>query len=135
MKKCCFVKQEDKLDCGIASLATILLYYNKKYSLKQLKTIIRYNRHTRTNLFQLYSIAIKLGFKATGLILESIEAFNCIKLPCIGQIEISQDVLHFIVIYKMEQNFITIADPAKGLRIISIENFLNCFTGKILIIY
>lgn len=135
MKKYCFIKQEDEKDCGIAAVATIFLYYNKKYSLKELKDIIRYDRNMRTNLFQLYSIAIKLGFKATGVILESIEDFNYIKLPCIGQIEIAQDIMHFIVIYKFEQNLITIADPANGLRIITIKNFLNCFTSKVLIIH
>ena len=39
------------------------------------------------------------------------------------------------VIYKIESNLITIADPANGLRIMPIKNFLNCFTGKVLIIH
>lgn len=135
MKKYCCIKQEDERDCGIAALATILLYYNKIYSLSELKAIITYDRNKRTNLFQLYFIAVKLGFKATGVILESIEAFDYMKLPCIVQIEIAQDTVHFIVIYKIKENLITIADPAKGLRLISVKNFLNCFTGKALMIY
>lgn len=135
MKEYCFVKQEDEKDCGIAALVTILMYYNKKYSIKELKDIIKYDRNMRTNLFQLYSIAINLGFNADGVILESIEALNSIKLPCIAQIEISENILHFIVIYKIESNLITIADPANGLRIMPIKNFLNCFTGKVLIIH
>lgn len=135
MKKYYFVKQEDKMDCGIAALATIFLYYNKKYSFEQLKSIINYDRNMRTNLFQLYSIAIKLGFKANGMTLESIEAFKYIKLPCIGQIEIAKNTMHFIVIYKIEESLIIIADPANGLRIIPIKKFSNCFTGNVLIVY
>lgn len=62
--------------------------------------------------------------------LESIEAFNYIKLPCIGQIEITQYVMHFIVIYKVEQNLITVADPAKGIRIISTRHFFIASQAK-----
>lgn len=135
MKKYDCVKQEDKYDCGIAALATILMYYNKIYSLKELKQIISYNSNHRTNLFQLYFIATKLGFKSEAVILQSFEDFDNIELPCIVQLKFSNDILHFVVVYRIEKNFIIIADPAIGLITIPVEMFNKFFTGIILMIY
>jgi len=61
MNKYFYVRQEEDMDCGLASLATILLYYNKPYSLDYLKKMAEYNNKLGTNFFQLYSIAINLG--------------------------------------------------------------------------
>ncbi|PSM55492.1 hypothetical protein C4L39_22585 [Clostridium diolis] len=135
MNKYCFVEQEDKKDCGIAALATILMYHNKNYSVKKLKGIMKYDRTMRVNLFQLYDTAINLGFESKGVILESVEAFKYIKLPCIAQIEINKNSLHFIVLYEIKKNLITISDPSSVLKTILLQNFLDCFTGKILMIY
>lgn len=135
MKNYCYVKQEDSYDCGIAALATILLYYNDRHSLKDLKEIISYDSKKRTNLFQLYSIALKLGFQGTGMKLESLKDFNYVTLPCIAHLEFSKNFLHFIVIYKISENYITIFNPSYGLDIIKIEDFSRYFTGNILTIF
>jgi len=135
MSKYFYIKQEDAMDCGLASLATILLYYNKPYSLNYLKELADYNNELGTNFFQLYNVAIKLGFKATAATLKSIKLLNDIKLPCIAQIQISTDDMHFVVIYEVKINTIIIADPSKGIRELPFEKFENCFTNKILLIY
>lgn len=135
MNKYFYVRQEEAMDCGLASLATILLYYNKPYSLDYLKKMAEYNNKLGTNFFQLYSIAIKLGFKATAIKLENIKILNDIKLPCIAQLRFSEETMHFVVIYKVKINAITIADPANGLRELSFKKFSNYFTNKVLLIY
>ncbi len=135
MSKYFYVRQEEAMDCGLASLATILLYYNKPYSLDYLKEMAEYNNKLGTNFFQLYSIAIELGFKATALNLSNTKILNDIKLPCIAQLRSSTETMHFVVIYEVKINSIIIADPAKGLRELSFERFSKCFTNKVLLIY
>lgn len=135
MSKYFYVRQEEAMDCGLASLATILLYYSKPYSLDYLKEMAEFNNKLGTNFFQLYSIAIKLGFKATALTLSNTKILNDIKFPCIAQLRSSSETMHFVVIYEVKINSIIIADPAKGLRELSIERFSKCFTNKVLLIY
>lgn len=135
MSKYFYVKQEESMDCGLASLATILLYYNKPYSLDYLKKLARYNNKLGTNFFQLYCIAIKLGFKATAVTIRNIKILNDIKLPCIAQLQFSIETKHFVVIYKIKANTIIIADPARGFLELSFKSFFSYFTNKILLIY
>lgn len=135
MNKNFYIKQEEVMDCGIASLANILFYYKKTYSLNYLKEIAKYNNKVGTSFFQLYNTAIKLGFKSTALVLKNIRMLNDIKLPCIAQIEITTSVMHFVVICEIKINTIMIIDPAKGFLEMTFQKFENCFTNKILLIY
>lgn len=135
MNKYFYIKQEDVMDCGIASLANILFYYKKIYSLNYLKEIAKYNNKVGSNFFQLYNTAIKLGFKSTAVVLKNIRMLNDIKLPCIAQIEITTIVMHFVVICEVKINTIIIIDPAKGFLELPFEKFENRFTNKILLIY
>ncbi|ARC83151.1 peptidase C39 family protein [Clostridium argentinense CDC 2741] len=135
MSKYFYVRQEEAMDCGLASLATILLYYNKPYSLNHLKKMAKYNNKLGTNFFQLYSIAINLGFIATAVTLRNAKILNDVNLPCIAQLRFSTETMHFVVIYKVKRNVIIIADPAKGLRELSFKTFSKCFTNKVLLIH
>ncbi|MEG1285361.1 MAG: cysteine peptidase family C39 domain-containing protein [Romboutsia sp.] len=135
MSKYFCVRQEEAMDCGLASLSTILLYYNKPYSLDYLKKNAGYNDKLGTNFFHLYSIAINLGFKATALTLRNTKILTDIKLPCIAQLRFSTETMHFVVIYKVKRNIIIMADPAKGFRELSCKTFSKCFTNKVLLIY
>ena len=103
MKKYCSIKQEDKYDCGLAALTSIMLYYNKNYLIIELKALISYNPNDKTNLFQLHTLAKEYGFTSEGLFLESFKYLSHINLPCIAQLEIDTDVLHFVVIYEVEK--------------------------------
>lgn len=76
----------------------------------------KYNNKLGTNFFQLYSIAINLGFIATTVTLRNTKILNDVNLPCIAQLRFSTETMHFVVIYKVKRNVIIIADPAKGLR-------------------
>lgn len=134
MTKYYCVMQEDNYDCGIAALATILFYFNHNYTLEELKHLISYNPNTLTNFFQLHSLANQLGFNAIGYTLDSLDLFVKIELPCIAQISLLNDTLHFVVIFKINNNKVLISDPFYGLKTILTDNFSKYFTGNILVI-
>ena len=134
MKNYYCVMQEDKYDCGIAALATILSYYNHNYKLKNLKHLMSYNPDALTNFFQLHSLSNRLGFNSTGYMLDSLDLFTEIELPCIAQLSYCKDILHFVVIFEISINEIVVADPSVGLKTVPINTFIRNFTGNILVI-
>ncbi len=133
MKPYPIIKQEDKMDCGVASLATMLLYYNQSYSLDYLKKIMDYNSRVGTTLLQLNNTAIKLHCSIEAIYIENINELKSRMLPCIAQITITDNVTHFVVIYKTNVHHLLIADPAYGLKYINRSKYKSVFTGYFLL--
>jgi ATP-binding cassette subfamily B protein len=112
-----FVKQYDQMDCGPTCLQMIAQFYGKSYSLQYLREQ-SFLTKTGASLFGVSEAAEKIGFRATGAHV-SFEQLSKIPLPCIAHWQ--QD--HFIVIYKVEKNKISIADPAHGLIKLNKQDF------------
>ena len=72
MKKYFLVRQEDRMDCGIASLSAIFKFYGKTYSLVELKKFMNYDNRKGTTFCQLYDTAIFLNFFAEAHYVDSI---------------------------------------------------------------
>ena len=105
------IKQKDSMQCGIACLSSICLYYGKKYSLAFLEKLC----HSTSEGISLKAIADganKLGLKSrTGLI--SADYFCENDMPCI----LHWDQKHFVILYKISKSrkYFYIADPGRGL--------------------
>ena len=105
------IKQKDSMQCGIACLSSICLYYGKKYSLTFLDKLC----HSTSEGISLKAIvdgANKLGLNTrTGLI--SADYFCEKDMPCI----LHWDQNHFVVLYKISKSrkYFYIADPGRGL--------------------
>lgn len=134
MNNYCCVLQEDKYDCGIASLATIFSYFKYNYTLEYLKQLMSYNPNTLTNFFQLHSLSDRLGFSSTGYMLDSLDLFTEVELPCIAQLSFCEDIFHFVVIFEISKDGLLIADPSVGLKTVTLNTFVRNFTGNILVI-
>ena len=105
------IKQKDSMQCCIACLSSICLYYGKKYSLAFLEKLC----HSTSEGVSLKAIADganKLGLNSrTGLI--SADYFCENDMPCI----LHWDQKHFVILYKISKSrkYFYIADPGRGL--------------------
>lgn len=118
------IRQEEEKDCGASCLASIVKYYNGYVPLE----IIRNDTLTDNNGTNFYNIkmaAIKYGFDVMGYNNEQIIP------PYIVQIKIN-DCYHFMVIYKITDEYLVVMDPGKGIIKYSKEDFNKIFTGYML---
>ena len=118
------IRQEEEKDCGASCLASIVKYYNGYVPLE----IIRNDTLTDNNGTNFYNIkmaAIKYGFDVMGYNNEQIIP------PYIVQIKIN-DCYHFMVIYKIADEYLIVMDPGKGIIKYSKEDFNKIFTGYML---
>ena len=74
--------------------------------------------------------AAKISLETTGIKIKELK--DSLIFPCIGQLEITEGSLNFVVIYSVGEN-IVIADPARGLRQIPNDIFNKIFTGNVLL--
>ena len=136
IKKYPIVKQIGEKDCGAASLAMIINYYNGNYSLDELRDLTNTNRNG-TTAYDLVEAATKIGFDAScyKCYLEDINKNNIV-LPCIANVIIEGKYKHFIVIYEIdfEKKKIIIADPAQGIKKISFNYFKKIFNNYLIML-
>lgn len=135
MKYIC-IKQHDSKDCGVACLSSICTYYGLKLPLIKYKELSK-SDNMGTNIFGLIEAGKQLGFETDALngsfeeLKEEIEKQN-ISLPFIAHVIINNNFEHFVVVYKITKDKITLADPAVGMVTKSIEEFLKEWTGNII---
>lgn len=130
MKKKLIVKQVDEYDCGACCLLSIIRYYNGNVPLELLK-IDTNTSQFGTNAFELINASKKYGLEGKGI---NTKDLDNIKLPAIAHLKLDKDFYHFVVIYKIDKEFITIMDPALGKQKIIKEKFLNLFTGNLILL-
>ena len=125
MKYIC-IRQYDMTDCGAACLATISKTYGLKNSIAKIRDIAGTDSDG-TSALGIVKAAEKLGFSAKGLKIkkEVLEAKVDIPLPCIAHVVINDRLQHYIVIHKITNNHIIIADPGKGIVKLSKKQFFG----------
>ena len=126
------VIQDGIKECGAACLLSIIKYYGGNVSLERLLELTKTTKEG-TNFYNLKEAAIEIGLNGEGYKLDSIDKLSEIEKPFISQIVIN-NYHHFVVVYKIKNNKITIMDPAKGMQKISLDEFNNMWTGYILIL-
>lgn len=117
--------QHDTMQCGVACLKMICMYYGKDYSLN---TLSQYCSPTNegVSLLGISEAAQKLGLKSLcGRM--SLNSLKTLTLPCI----LHWDQNHFVVLYKLSKNNYYIADPGKGLVRYSNEDFSSHWISTI----
>ncbi|MCL2250081.1 MAG: cysteine peptidase family C39 domain-containing protein, partial [Oscillospiraceae bacterium] len=133
------IRQYDMTDCGAACLATV----SKQYGLKIPITRIREVAGTDTkgtNIYGVIKAAEQLGFTAKGL--KSFEQeseditgkmrkalLSNFTLPAIAHTVVEGVGFHYVVIHRITKKQIIIADPGKGLRKLTADEFLKEWTG------
>lgn len=129
------ILQHDERDCGAACLSMIAAHYSLKLPISKYRELTKTDK-SGTNLYGLVDGAEKLGFKAEALsgspdeLLDGI-ANGEICFPFIAHIVSEDAMLHYVVVYGMRHGRLQIADPGKGKRRVTLEQFFLCWTGYI----
>ena len=117
------VLQDGVKDCGICSLLSIIRYYGGEVSKEYLREITNTTKDG-VSFYMLIEAAKKIGFDAIG-VNGKIDELEVNNLPCIAHFIVNKNYKHFVVIYNIDfkNRNITIMDPAKGKRVLSISEF------------
>lgn len=129
MKKYVCVRQEGIKDCGICSLLTIIKFYGGDVPREYLRNLTN-TTNDGVTAFSLIEGAKKIGFDAKGVkgdILDIDKPF----LPCIAHVINDNKYKHFVVIHEINRrkNTVILADPARGIVKMTIEQFRNISTS------
>jgi HlyB family type I secretion system ABC transporter len=123
IRKIDHIVQIDEMDCGAASLGMICRYFGRKVSLARIRQLC----HTATDGTSLKAIsraATELGLAARALKV-SLRNLSLMPLPAIVHWEGN----HWIVLYHADDQFVRVADPARGLRKLPRHEFEAKWTG------
>ena len=120
------IMQLEALECGAASLAMVMAYYNKWVSLEALREDIGIGRDGG-NAKSISQAARKYGFIAEGYLQSTENLIEMGKFPCI----IHWNKAHFVVLCGFSKNRkkAYINDPSKGEMVVPIDEFEKSFTG------
>jgi ATP-binding cassette subfamily B protein len=113
-------KQYDAMDCGPACLRMIAKYYGKAYSLQYLRDK-SYVTREGASLLGLRDAAESIGMMAKCVLASLEYLVSEAKLPCIAH----WDNDHFVVVYRVHNNHIYVADPAYGKAKHNQDRFLS----------
>ena len=117
-KRFTFIKQNDAMQCGIASLAMISTYFGKALSIGTLSHYC-FTTNEGVSLLGIRNTAQAIGLDTiAGKV--SISQITKLHFPCI----LHWNQNHFVVLYKVKKGkTFYIADPGKGLVKYSLEEF------------
>jgi ABC-type bacteriocin/lantibiotic exporter with double-glycine peptidase domain len=119
MKLFPFYFQSNQMDCGPTCLKMIAKYYGKCFCMHQMKNWARI-KDEGSSMLDIMNTANNLGIKSTGLEID-IERLRLIDLPVI----LHWDKHHFVVLFKIQDDFYFIADPAIGILELNELDFLS----------
>ncbi|HEX2970105.1 MAG TPA: peptidase domain-containing ABC transporter [Bacteroidales bacterium] len=105
-----FVRQPDSMDCGPACLKMVAGHYGRNFSLETLRKKC-YITRDGVSFLGLSEAAEAIGFRTVGVKISLDLIQENVALPCI----VHWRQRHFVVIYKIKNDTVFIADPAYGL--------------------
>ena len=118
------VMQMEALECGAASLAMILAYYDKWIPLEQVRADCGVSRDG-SNARNILRAARNYGFNAKGYRFEPEELKTAGQFPCIIHWEFN----HFVVLDGFRGDKAVLNDPARGVVTVPMKAFDEAFTG------
>lgn len=125
-----FFQQLDAMDCGPTCLRMIAAHYGKHYTLQFLREQSFIDRDG-VSLLGMSRAAEYLGFETLAAQVplqataEHSTALSDLPLPCIVHWEDN----HFVVVYRVTEDTVYIADPAMGRRQLTHSEFENAWKG------
>lgn len=123
----CLVHQQDKTDCGAACLATIAKFYGKKISIAKIRNYA--GTDTRgTSGKGIIKAASHIGFKCKAILSQKKILRKDLPFPIIAN-TYRNNFEHYVVIYKIKNNKLLVADPAQKISWIKIKDFIEYWTG------
>jgi ATP-binding cassette subfamily B protein RaxB len=115
--------QTEAAECGIACLAMIACYHGHAVDVATLRRRFAVSLQG-TTLAALCDFAARLGLESRALRLE-LDDLRRLALPCV----LHWDFTHFVVLRRAGARSITIHDPSRGVRTMSLAEAGSAFTG------
>jgi ATP-binding cassette subfamily B protein RaxB len=122
-KRVPFVLQTEAAECGLAALAMVANYHGLKCDMNGLRRQFSLSLKGMT-LKNLIGMADRLGLAGRALRL-NLEHAGQLHLPAILHWQMN----HFVVLTKVSGSKFFISDPARGERVLGVEEFSAAFTG------
>lgn len=119
-----FIMQMEALECGAASLAMVLAFFNKWIPLEQVRRDCGVSRDG-SNARNILVAARNYGLEAQGYRYEPEYLRDNGSFPCIAHWEFN----HFVVVNGFKKDRVYINDPAKGTYTVPMQEFDEKFTG------
>lgn len=116
------VRQQSSMDCGAACLATVCRYHGKRVSLNQVREIARVGR-AGASMYNIMRAAGEMGFDCDPMksTWDDLRGHN---LPAI----VNWGGYHWIVVFKVTDDRVTVADPGFGVTTHTKAEFLANWT-------
>lgn len=131
-KKYYCVKQKELKDCGCACLATISKQYGLKIPIYKIRDIAKTDK-MGTSAMGIMNAGEELGFSCKAFKATNPEQiYEDIPLPAIAHVIMDKKYEHYVVIHKITQKYILVADPGKGIVKYSPQDFFEFWTGIII---
>ena len=118
------VMQMEALECGAACLAMVLAYYERIVPLERMRVDCGVSRDG-SNAKNVLLAARSYGLEAAGYRLSPEALKQEGHFPCI----LHWNFCHFVVLCGFTKKHAVLADPARGMVRVSMEEFDECFTG------
>ena len=123
IKRFHFVAQVDEMDCGAACFAMVCRHFGRVVSLSRIRELC-HTAHDGTSLRGLVAAAAEVGLAARALKV-SRQHLADMPLPAICHYEGN----HWLVVYRVDDRFVYLADPARSKLRLTHEEFLAKWTG------
>ncbi|MBL7731962.1 MAG: peptidase domain-containing ABC transporter [Chitinophagaceae bacterium] len=119
-KRFVFYRQYDEMDCGPTCLKMICQYYGKTFSLEYLRSL-SYTSREGSSMLGISNAAEKIGFKTIGAKARYTDLVKANPVPfiCFWRQK------HFVVVHRITEKKVFVADPAHGMLKYSKEEFLK----------
>src|SRR5215469_8169485 len=125
------IRQRDMSDCGAAALATLAVHHRRPIGLEAMRDLAGTDR-IGTNLHGLHQAAEKLGFTAKA-VKGPFEALGQVPLPAVAHVTTEEGLGHFLVLHRVRKDSVVVADPARGIRELTRDEFCRRWTGYLLL--
>src|SRR5262249_25138165 len=116
---------------GAAALATLAVHHRRPIGLEAMRDLAGTDR-IGTNLLGLQQAAETLGFAAKA-VKGPFEALAQVPLPAVAHLKTEEDLGHFLVLHRLRRAAVVGADPARGVRTLTRDEFCRQWTGYLLL--
>jgi ATP-binding cassette subfamily B protein len=123
IRRMAFVQQIDEMDCGAASLSMVCRHFGRDISLSVIRRLCHVSQDG-TSLKAICHAATELGLAARS-VKASMRNLPEMPLPAIVHWEGN----HWMVLFDVGTSRVRVADPARGIRRIPVEEFREKWSG------
>ena len=124
--------QDNEKSCGAYCIKMLLSFYKRDDEIKNIKKRCRLTKEGIT-VYGLIQVLKKYHLEAKAYQCEFKHLFEEVNCPAIVHLK-QDDLYHYVVLYKIKDEYFLVGDPAKGLIKMSYESFSKQFTGIIIMI-